>query len=110
MAAKLGLDLEKVTQVITTGTGRSFAAEFFAPLALENCFDKGYPLKHAYKDMISAAEISARQKIPLPVVQATTTTFQMALANGLGNESKGALMKVFEQILGVQFRKKGMAS
>lgn len=110
MAAKLGLDPEKVTQVVTTGTGRSFAAEFFIPLALQNRFDQGYPIKHAYKDMVSAAEISARQKIPLPVVQATTATFQMALAEGFGDESKGSLMKVFERMLGVEFRKKGGAS
>ena len=110
MAAKLGLDPEKVTQVVTTGTGRSFAAEFFVPLALENRFDQGYPIKHAYKDLISAAEISAHQKIPLPVVQATTATFQMALAEGFGDESKGSLIKVFERMLGVEFRKKGDAS
>lgn len=105
MAARLGLDPEKVTQVVTTGTGRSFAAEFFLPLALENRFDQGYPLKSAYKDMISAAELSAHEKIPLPMVQAATTTFQMALANGLGSESKGSLIKVFEKLLGVEFRK-----
>jgi len=110
MAAKLGLDPEKVTQVVTTGTGRSFAAEFFVPLALENRFDQGYPIKHAYKDLISAAEISAHQKIPLPVVQAATATFQMALAEGFGDESKGSLIKVFERMLGVEFRKKGDGS
>jgi len=106
MAAKLGLDPEKVTQVVTTGTGRSFAAEFFLPLTLENRFDQGYPLKSAYKDMISAAEICAHEKIPLPMVQAATTTFQMALANGLDSESKGALIKVFEKLLGIEFRKR----
>ena len=108
MAAKLGLDPAKVCQIITTGTGRSFAAEFFTPLTLESCFDQGYPLKSAYKDMASAAEIGARHKIPLPLTQATTTIFQMALAQGLGAESKGALIKVFEKILDVQFRRKGV--
>jgi 3-hydroxyisobutyrate dehydrogenase-like beta-hydroxyacid dehydrogenase len=109
MAAKMGLDPEKVTQVITTGTGRSFAAEFFTPLILEGRFDQGYPLKNAYKDMISAAEICAHQKIPLPLVQAATTTYQMALADGHGEEGKGAMIKVFERILGVKFRKERMA-
>lgn len=111
MAAKLGLDPEKVTEVVTTGTGRSFAAEFFVPLALDNIFDQGYPLKHAYKDMISAAEISAQQKIPLPMTQAATTIFQMALVGGLGDQSKGSLIKIFERMLAVEFRKKkGTAS
>ncbi len=109
MAAKMGLDPEKVTQVITTGTGRSFAAEFFTPLILEGRFDQGYPLKNAYKDMISAAEICAHQKIPLPLVQAATTTYQMALADGHGEEGKGAMIKVFERILGVKFRKESSA-
>lgn len=108
MAAKLGLDPAKVCQIITTGTGRSFAAEFFTPLTLENRFDEGYPLKSAYKDLTSAAEISSRHKIPLPLTQATTNIFQMALAQGLGSESKGALIKVFEKILDVEFRKKGV--
>ncbi len=64
MAAKLGLDPEQVAQVVTTGTGRSFAAEFFIPLTLQNKFDEGYPVKAAYKDMISAAEISAHKAHP----------------------------------------------
>jgi len=108
MAVKLGLDPDKVTQVITAGTGRSFAAEFFVPLALEGRFDRGYPLKNAYKDMISAAEICAHHKIPLPLVHAATTTYQMALAEGYGDENKGAMIKVFERILGVEFRKRGI--
>ena len=105
MAVKLGLDPEKVTQVVTNGTGRSFAADFFLPLTLENRFDQGYPLKSAYKDLVSAAEISAHHKIPLPLVEATATTFKMALLQGLEDESKGALIKVFERMLNVEFRK-----
>jgi len=105
MSVKLGLDPERVAKVITTGTGNSFAAEFFAPLALDGIFDQGYPLEEAYKDMVSAAEICAYRKIPLPLVHAATTTYQMALAEGYGRESKGAMIKVFERILGVKFRK-----
>ncbi len=106
MAAKLGLDPEKVVSIVTSGTGRSFAAEFFGPRILENQFSEGYALKNAYKDMVSAAEICAHKKIPLPMVHAATTTYQMALAEGYGDEDKGAMIKVFERLLGVEFRKK----
>ena len=105
MAVKLGLDPENVTRVVTNGTGRSFATDFFLPLTLENRFDQGYPLKSAYKDLVGAAEISAHHKIPLPLVEATATTFKMALLQGLEDESKGALIKVFERMLNVEFRK-----
>ena len=110
MAARLGLDPEKVLQVVTTGSGRSFAAEFFGPRILEGNFGEGYPLKHAYKDMVSATEISTREAIPLPLTHAAMTTYQMALADGHGDQDKGAMIKVFERILGVEFRKRGVSS
>jgi 3-hydroxyisobutyrate dehydrogenase-like beta-hydroxyacid dehydrogenase len=73
---------------------------------LENNFKPGYPLASAYKDMESAAEISSQKKIPLPVFAAAMQTYQMALAQGLGNENKGAMIKVWEKVLGVEVRKR----
>ena len=61
-------------------------------------------MKAAYKDMISAAEISAHKGIPLPVVNATAVTFQMAMAEGYGDLSKGGLIRVFEKMLNTEFR------
>lgn len=106
MAVKMGLDPAKVIDVVKTGTGRSLALEFFGPLILKNDFGPGYPLQNAYKDMISAAEISSRETIPLPVTAAATFTYQLALSQGLGNENKGAMIKVWEKTLGVKVREK----
>ncbi len=106
MSAKLGLDPEKIARVINNGSGCSFASEAFIPNILEGCFDKSYPLEHAYNDMSHALEISAREKIPLPMVHTAATTYQMALSSGYGHEDKGAMVKVFENALGVKFRKK----
>ena len=107
MAAKLGLDPEKVTQVVTTGNGRSFAAEFFVPLALENRFDQGYPLKACVQGYDQRRGNLRETKNTAAGVQATTTTFQMALPAGLGDESKGSLIKVFERIWELNFGKEG---
>ena len=106
MAVKMGLDPGKVIDVVKTGTGRSLALEFFGPLILENDFGPGYPLQDAYKDMVSAAEISSRKKIPLPVTASATVTYQIALTQGLGEENKGAMIKVWEKALGIKVRKK----
>jgi 3-hydroxyisobutyrate dehydrogenase-like beta-hydroxyacid dehydrogenase len=106
MAVKLGLDPEAVCQVVNTGTGRTFGLEFFGPPILENKFDVGYPLNKAYKDMANAAEIIARMKIPLPVFSAALETYQLTLAQGWGEEGKGAMIKVWERVLGVEVRKK----
>jgi len=106
LAVKLGLDSEKTLQVITRGSARSWAAEYWMPLALEGRFDQGYPLNSDYKVLASIAEISSSQKIPLPLVHAAITIYQMAIADGYGEESKASMVKVFERIFGVSVSKK----
>ena len=106
MAVKLGLDPEKIGSVINSGSGRSYASEFFIPRILCNHFSDGYPMQHAYKDLICGAELSAQLCVPLPLMHAATTTYQMALLKGLGHEDKGAMAKVYAELLDVQLAKK----
>jgi len=105
MAVKLGLDPEKIGSVINSGSGRSYASEFFIQRILRNHFADGYPMQHAYKDLICGADLAAQLCTPLPVMHAAMTTYQMALLKGLGDQDKGAMVKVFEELLDVQVRK-----
>ncbi|MCK9365309.1 MAG: NAD(P)-dependent oxidoreductase [Syntrophales bacterium] len=104
LAVKMGLDAEKIVEVAGSGTGQSFALNFFGPLILKRDFGQGYPMKKAYKDMSSIMEIMNANKIPIPVTQAALTTYQLALNQGLGDESKGAMVKVWEEVLNVEVR------
>lgn len=104
MSVKMGLDPEKVGQVVNSGTGRSYASEFFIPRILKGNFKDGYPMKNAYKDLVSAAEISTNDCIPMPLLSAATHTYQMALLRGYGDRDKGGMIGVFEDLLGVHFR------
>lgn len=106
LAVKLGLDPEKTGEIINSGTGRSYASEFFIPRILENTFSDGYPLENAYKDIVSGFLVSAVERVALPVVQAASATYQAALCMGYGKEDKGAMIKVHEALLNVKFRKK----
>jgi 3-hydroxyisobutyrate dehydrogenase-like beta-hydroxyacid dehydrogenase len=104
MSVKMGLDPDKVGQVVNSGTGRSYASEFFIPRILKDSFTEGYLMKHAYKDLVSAAEIGANHCIPLPVLNAAISTYQMALLKGYGDQDKGAMIRVFEELMGVSYR------
>lgn len=104
MAAKLGLDPDKVGRIVNNGTGRSYASEFFIPRILQNDFSKGYPLKHAYKDLVTAARLGSTLCIPMPVLAAATATYQLALLQGHGDKDKGAMIRPFEDLLETQFR------
>jgi 3-hydroxyisobutyrate dehydrogenase-like beta-hydroxyacid dehydrogenase len=106
MSVKMGLDPEKVGEVVNSGTGRSYASEFFIPRVLKNSFSDGYPMKHAYKDLVAGAEIGAKLCIPMPVLAAATATYQAALLHGYGDQDKGAMIRVFEELLGSKYRSK----
>ncbi|MDG2475152.1 MAG: NAD(P)-dependent oxidoreductase [Paracoccaceae bacterium] len=107
MSRKLGLDPEQVTEIINSGTGRSYASEFFLPNIIKGDFEKGYPMQAAYKDLISGANISSQQKIPTPVLAAATANYQKALQEGHGTKDKGAMILVYERLLKVAFRASG---
>jgi 3-hydroxyisobutyrate dehydrogenase-like beta-hydroxyacid dehydrogenase len=104
MAVKLGMDPEKIGKIVNSGTGRSYASEFFIPRILEGNFSDGYPLEGAYKDLVSGATVGAELAVPMPVLAAATATYQMAMLRGHGKLDKGAMIRVYEELLGVEFR------
>jgi len=106
-AVKMGLEPEKIAQFVNSGTGRSLASEYFIPRILEGNFSYGFTMESAYKDMQTACIVSAKEKIPTPVLHATMTTYQMTLLEGFGKEYKGAMIKIYERLLNVMFRKEG---
>ena len=59
-------------------------------------------MAHAYKDLVSGAELGANHCVPMPVLAAATATYQTALLEGHGQQDKGAMVQVFEDLLGVQ--------
>ena len=63
-------------------------------------------MQSAYKDMAAVMEVAAQYQIPLPVTFSAVETYQMALRQGLGCENKGAMIKVWERLLGVKVRTK----
>jgi 3-hydroxyisobutyrate dehydrogenase-like beta-hydroxyacid dehydrogenase len=104
MSKKMGLDPDLVGEVVNSGTGRSYASEFFISRMLKGHFSDGYLMKHAYKDLVSGAELGASLCIPMPVLAAATATYQMALLKGHGEKDKGGMVTVFEELRGVKYR------
>lgn len=105
MAVAMGLDPRLLATVVTTGTSRSYASEYFVPRILERLFDEGYPMGKAYKDLTSAAAIAAEHGFPMPITAAATAAYQTALLQGHGGKDKGAMILPVERLLGVEVRR-----
>ncbi len=105
LAVRLGLDPDKLRRVVATGSGQSFGFDYFAELVLEGRFDEGYPMGAAFKDMVTLMERADQERAPMPVASGAMQTYRQALAEGHGDEAKGAMIKVWERVLGVAVRK-----
>lgn len=105
LTVAVGLDPEQVAEIVTSGTSRSFASEYFVPRMLEGRFDTDFALQAAYKDIVNVQRMAAETNARLPVVDAMVGSYQAAIDAGFGDEPKSAMLKVYEQALGVEFRK-----
>ena len=101
---KVGVDVNALERVVSTGSGQSFGWDKFAPLVLDRQFSTpefGYPMASAFKDMEVVSKLMRDNDVQLPVVQATTETYKTELDMGCGQENKGAMVKVVEERIGV---------
>lgn len=99
LAMKSGLGADKLAQVLTTASSRSFASEYFVPRILERKFDGDFSLQAAFKDIVNIQQAAARVQASTPVVDAMIATYQAAIDMGLGDQPKSAMVKVYEQQL-----------
>ena len=99
LAMKAGLAADKLAEVLTTASSRSFASEYFVPRILARKFDGDFSLRAAYKDIVNIQELTARLQASTPVVDAMISTYQAAIDMGYGDQPKSAMIKVSEQQL-----------
>lgn len=109
LTVAVGLDPEQVAAIVTSGSSRSFASEYFVPRMLEGQFDSDFALSAAYKDIVNVERMAEDAGARLPVVQAMIGSYKAAIEAGYGDEPKSAMLKVYEEALGVTFRKKGIS-
>ncbi len=105
LAVKAGLDAKTVASVITSASSRSFAGDKFVPLILERHFEGDFPMQSAWKDIVNVQEIAVQHGAMTPVVNAMTAVYQTAIAQGHGAAAKSAMIKVYEQVLGLEVKK-----
>ena len=96
LALKAGLQPDQLAKVLTTGSSRSFASEYFVPRILERRFEGDFSMRAAYKDIVNIQEAAERLEVSLPVVEAMVSTYRAAIEMGLGDQPKSAMVKVYE--------------
>ena len=104
LAVKAGLEPQTLANVLTTGSARSFAGEYFVPKILKGQFQGDFSLQAAYKDIVNIQEAAVECEAQLPMVSAMVSKYQAAIDMGYGDEPKSSMIKVHEKELDQKVR------
>lgn len=101
-AAKAGLDLDNIIDIIGKGAAGSWSLNNLGRRIVKGDFNPGFFIKHFIKDMGIALDEAKRMKLSLPGLALANQFYQSASALGLENLGTQGLYKVFEQLNGIR--------
>ena len=77
LAEQSGIDRQKVVDLMASGTGRSGAADTYAPKSLAGDFKPGFMVEHLRKDIALALQRAEELEVALPGSETAFTLFDM---------------------------------
>ena len=104
LAAKAGVDIQALFDVVKVSGGNSRVWEGVVPAICQRNFTVTFELRLAHKDMGYMSSLGRELNVPLPMVNSLLNVLDMAKASGLGRENTNALVKMYESILGLEVR------
>ena len=106
LGARLGLDLEKLLKVLTSGYAYSRILEHLGPKMVKGDFEPGFRMRHQVKDLKNALEAAASLKVPLPCTSLIYQLFRSVEAAGLGEQGTQAAITVMEKLANAKLLEK----
>jgi len=98
LAARSGLDLKQVHDLITNSAGNSWIFQHRAMRMIERDFVPRGVLRILLKDAGIVADAAASMGLVLPVITLARQLYQAGVNNGWGDEDDSAVVKVLEQL------------
>ena len=105
LGTKAGIDPKTMVDVIGVSTGNSFALQYLAQNILRGNFEgTESSLKLACKTLRLISEFADELNVPLFLTNLAKQIYNMAKAKGFEEESPSSVIKLYEEILGIQVR------
>ncbi|WP_375455998.1 L-threonate dehydrogenase [uncultured Methylobacterium sp.] len=99
-AAKQGLDLRRVYEVITKSAGNSWMFENRMPHVLDGDYDPKSAVDIFVKDLGIVQDMARAGTYPVPVAAAALQMFLMASGSGMGRDDDASVARVYAQVSG----------
>lgn len=95
LAKALGLDMDKVVQVLTGGAARSGSIELYLPKLLKGDLTPGFKAAHLKKDLSYVMELANRASLSLPATALALELYKKMVEKGLGELGIHALGEIY---------------
>jgi 3-hydroxyisobutyrate dehydrogenase len=100
-ASKLGLDLDRVYEVITASAGNSWMFENRVPHILEGDYSPRSAVSIFTKDLGIVSDMGRAQKFPLPIAANALQLFLMTAAAGMDRDDDASVARMIAAITGL---------
>lgn len=104
LAAKAGLDMDLMLDIISNSAARSGLVSFKAPYVFRRDFATNFSVRWMHKDIGLMLDSGFELNVPLPLTGLTQQMFRAALAKGYGDDDICSTIKVLEEIAGVEVK------
>lgn len=105
LAAKAGIDVEKMYQAIRGGLAGSAVLDAKVPLILERNFVAGGRIDINLKDITNVMETAHEIGVPLPLSSQLLEIFHALKVDGKSGDDHGGIVQYYEKLANVEVRK-----
>ncbi len=107
LGVKAGVDVETMAKIIGVSTGASWQLANQFPLrAFNGSFKPGFMTDLLHKDLGLALDLGAENQVTLPMTSLARQMYEASRAAGYGRDDYTAVLKVLENLAGVEVREK----
>ena len=99
-AAKQGLDLRKVHEVITASAGNSWMFENRVPHVLDGDYTPRSAVDIFVKDLGIIQDMARTAKFPVPLAAAALQMFLMTSGSGMGRDDDASVARIYARLTG----------
>lgn len=104
LATKLGVNMEKLLELINASMVRSGVVEYKAPFVLKRDFSPNFPLRLMHKDIHLMLEAARENRVKLPGLETVEEIYEIAADEGQAELDYASTLSLLEKWAGVEVK------
>ncbi|MDK2823596.1 MAG: 2-hydroxymethylglutarate dehydrogenase [Clostridia bacterium] len=106
LAAKVGIDAEKMVEILLKSSGSSYALNTRHEKIANNNFEPGFQIELMLKDLSLVSAMAHENDIPLQIGDSAAQLYRLAKRRGYGKKDVAGILLAMEEVLNIKFPRK----